>query len=151
MANQVDVILGMIQELALQQQQSNTTIQTANTIQTDQVARLTRRMETMSEVLTEYVNGVSNVKKAVTDSPPIINNNTLSIRNFLKEQFFKWRNLQGLDEEVACKRFLSLCFPAQKSAIVQDIMDTDGITLQQKLDRIQNRVLGQHSLSKAAV
>ena len=141
MANQVDVILGMIQELALQQQQSNTTIQTANTIQTDQVARLTRRMETMSEVLTEYVNGVSNVKKAVTDSPPIINNNTLSIRNFLKEQFFKWRNLQGLDEEVACKRFLSLCFPAQKSAIVQDIMDTDGITLQQKLDRIQNRVL----------
>lgn len=89
MANQVDVILGMIQELALQQQQSNTTIQTANTIQTDQVARLTKRIETLSEVLTEYVNGVSNVKKTVTDSPPIINNNTLSIRNFLKEQFFK--------------------------------------------------------------
>ena len=125
MANQVEVIMGIIQELAIQQQQANTTNQNTNITQTEQVARLTRRMETMSDVLTDYVNGVGNVKKAVTDSPPIMNNNTLSIRNFLKEAFFKWRNMQGLDEEIACKRFLSLCFSAPKSTVVQGIMDTN--------------------------
>ena len=140
MANQVEVIMGIIQELAIQQQQANTTNQNANTTQTEQVAILTRRMETMSDVLTDYVNGVGNVKKAVTDSPPIMNNNTLSIRNFLKEAFFKWRNMQGLDEEIACKRFLSLCFSAPKSTVVQGIMDTNQ-TLDQKLDAIQQRVL----------
>ena len=140
MANQIEVIMNLIQELAIQQQQANTSNQTANTFQTEQVARLTRRVEGMTDTMTEYVNGVSNVKRAVSDPPPMMNNNTLSIRNFLKEQFFKWRNLQGIDEEIACKRFLSLCFSAQKTTVVQSIMDTNQ-TLDQKLDAIQTRVL----------
>ena len=132
--------MNLIQELAIQQQQANTSNQTANAFQTEQVARLTRRVEGMTDTMTTYVNGVSDVKRAVSDPPPMMNNNTLSIRNFLKEQFFKWRNLQGIDEEIACKRFLSLCFSAQKTTVVQSIMDTNQ-TLDQKLDAIQTRVL----------
>lgn len=141
MDNQLNNVLGVLQQLAQTVQQSVEQQQLSDANQIGFTAALTRRIDTMALTMTNHVIDLKSVNRAVTSKPPLISNQNLSIKNFIASDFGKWRIMEGLDnEEDTCKRFLSLCFPAPKSSVVQEIMNSNK-TFAQKMEDIQSRVL----------